>query len=68
MKQTIAPQALKELEEAALFYAERGGKELGLAFLAEFYRVRLPSGGGGRHVSARFSSAAVVLELFADAG
>ncbi len=39
MKQTIAPQALKELEDAALFYAERGGKELALTFLAEFRRI-----------------------------
>ena len=39
MKVSVAALALEELQLAAEFYAERGGNELGLAFVAEFERV-----------------------------
>lgn len=39
MKSIIVPLALAELREAAAFYADRAGSELGLAFVAEFERV-----------------------------
>ena len=39
MKVSVADLALEELQLAAEFYAERGGNELGLAFVAEFERV-----------------------------
>jgi toxin ParE1/3/4 len=39
MKVSVASLALEELQLAAEFYAERGGNELGLAFVAEFERV-----------------------------
>lgn len=35
----IVPLALAELREAAAFYSDRAGAELGLAFVAEFERV-----------------------------
>jgi toxin ParE1/3/4 len=39
MKVSLASLALEELQLSAEFYAERGGNELGLAFVAEFERV-----------------------------
>ena len=39
MKVSVASLALEELQLAAKFYAERGGNELGLAFVTEFERV-----------------------------
>jgi toxin ParE1/3/4 len=39
VKSTIVPLALAELREAAAFYSERAGADLGLAFVAEFERV-----------------------------
>jgi toxin ParE1/3/4 len=39
MKVSVASLAIEELQLAADFYAERGGNELGLAFVAEFERV-----------------------------
>lgn len=39
MKPIIVPLALAELREAAAFYADRAGADLGLAFVAEFERV-----------------------------
>lgn len=39
MTSVIVPLALAELREAAAFYTDRAGAELGLAFVAEFERV-----------------------------
>lgn len=36
MKLSVSPAAQRELVEAAIFYAERADKELGLALIAEF--------------------------------
>ena len=39
MKSVMVPLALAELREAAAFYSDRAGADLGLAFVAEFERV-----------------------------
>ena len=39
MRLVLVPAALAELRDAAAFYAERGGVELGLAFVEEFERT-----------------------------
>lgn len=38
MRLVVVPAALAELRDAAAFYAEKGGVELGLAFVDEFER------------------------------
>jgi plasmid stabilization system protein ParE len=38
MTPSVSPEADRELTEAGIFYAREGGKELGLAFIAEFAR------------------------------
>ena len=35
---SVSPEADHELTEGAVFYAREGGRELGLAFIAEFER------------------------------
>jgi plasmid stabilization system protein ParE len=39
VKLVIAQLALEELHDAAAFYAQKAGVELGLAFIAEFERT-----------------------------
>ena len=36
---SVSPEADRELTESAIYYAREGGRELGLAFVAEFERV-----------------------------
>jgi len=36
---SVSPEADHELRESAVFYAQQGGKELGLAFISEFERT-----------------------------
>ena len=36
---SISPEAERELTDAAIFYAEQEGPELGLAFIVEFERA-----------------------------
>ena len=40
MKVSVSPAAQQELIDGAMFYAERAGRELGLAFIAEFEHAR----------------------------
>jgi plasmid stabilization system protein ParE len=39
MTPSVSPEADRELTEAAVYYAREGGRELGLAFVAEFERT-----------------------------
>lgn len=39
MTPSVSPEAERELTEGAVYYAHEGGKELGLAFVAEFERI-----------------------------
>lgn len=36
---SVSPEADRELTEAAVFYAREGGRDVGLALIAEFERV-----------------------------
>ena len=38
MTPSVSPEADRELTEGGVFYAREGGRELGLAFIAEFER------------------------------
>lgn len=38
MTPSVSPEADRELNEGAVYYAREGGRELGLAFIAEFER------------------------------
>lgn len=40
MNVSVSPYAEQELIDAAMFYAERADRELGLAFIAEFEHAR----------------------------
>lgn len=39
MTPSVGPEADRELTEGGVFYAREGGRELGLAFIAEFERA-----------------------------
>jgi len=58
---SVSPEADHELTEGAVFYAREGGRELGLAFIAEFERslnllcLHPRIGAPWRHDRRRFS-------------
>jgi plasmid stabilization system protein ParE len=39
MTPSVSPEADRELTDGAIYYAREGGRELGLAFIAEFERT-----------------------------